>query len=419
MRGFTLLTASLLLSISAVSAQDNSNWPRWRGPHDNGSTEAAGAYPTNWDANSNLLWKVQLPGKGCSTPIVWNHQIFVTAPTNGLDALLAFDWSGKPLWQISFGTEKPGKHQNGSGCNPSPATDGQTVFVAFKSGTLAAVDLKGKLRWKADLSQYGKDTLYWDFGSSPVLTEKNVVMALLREGGSYLVAFDKLTGEVRWKVSRDFKTALEGDHCYATPIVFHEQGKERLLVFGGEHLTAHDAADGTMLWSAGDFNTKSVQYWPTVASPIIVKEIAVVPYARGKLLFGIKLGGSGDVTTTNRIWKREGTGTFVPTPAEYKGNVYLLRDEGQIECIEPATGKTLWKDALPKDSVNYYSSPAIADGKLYAIREDGVIYVARIEGKFEVLSKIDMGERIIASPVPVANRLLLRGEKHIFCVGAK
>ncbi len=325
----------------------------------------------------------------------------------------------KPFGNFPSEPSAPGNIKTAQAATPPPTTDGKTVFVAFKSGTLAAVDLKGKLRWKADLTQYGKDTLYWDFGTSPVLTEKNVVMALMREGGSYLIAFDKLTGEVRWKVSRDFTTAVEGDHSYATPIVFRDQGKESLLVFGAAHLTAHDAASGALLWSCGDFNTKSVKNWPTVASPIIVGQIAVVPYARGELLFGIKLGGSGDVTTTHRAWKREGTGTFVPTPAEYKGNVYLLRDKGQIECVEPVGGKTLWSGTLPKDSSNYYSSPALADGKLYAIREDGVIFVARVEGKFEVLSQIDMGERMIASPVPVSNRLLLRGEKHLFCVGAK
>ncbi len=106
-------------------------------------------------------------------------------------------------------------------------------------------------------------------------------------------------------------------------------------------------------------------------------------------------------------------------PAEYRGQVYLLHDRGEVECIDPASGKTVWKDALPKTSSSYYSSPVVADGKIYAAREDGVVFVAGIDGKFEVLAENAMGERLIASPVPVANRLLLRCENHLFCIGAK
>jgi outer membrane protein assembly factor BamB len=156
-----------------------------------------------------------------------------------------------------------------------------------------------------------------------------------------------------------------------------------------------------------------------VASPVIAGQIAVVPYGRGECLHGVKLGGNGDVTSTHRAWERNDTGAFVPTPAECRGRVYLLRDRGEIECLDPATGKTVWSGRLPRKSSNYYASPTVADGKIYAAREDGMVFVTTAEGKFEVLAENDMGERIIASPVPVAGRLLLRGEKHLFCVGTR
>ena len=152
----TLVTRILLASVMGWSAclrpaaaADQDNWPQWRGPLDNGST-AHGTYPVKWDS-TNVLWKVPLPGKGCSTPAVWAKRIFLTAPVNGLDAALAFDWAGKPLWQQTFGQEEPGKNPNGSGSNPSPATDGQGVFVYFKSGTLAALELDGQVRWQTNL----------------------------------------------------------------------------------------------------------------------------------------------------------------------------------------------------------------------------------------------------------------------------
>src|SRR5687767_11829966 len=139
----------LLLMAGFAVAESHTNWPRWRGPLDNGSTEG-GTYPVKWDAQS-VLWKAPLPGKGCSTPIVWNQRVYLTAPSNGLDAVLAFDWSGKALWHTTLGPEDPGKHRNGSGSNPSPTTDGKSVFVYFKSGTLAALDFNGKVRWQTNL----------------------------------------------------------------------------------------------------------------------------------------------------------------------------------------------------------------------------------------------------------------------------
>ncbi len=413
------LPIALLAATLDARAQSAANWPRWRGPHDNGSTEN-GSYPVKWDAKANVLWSAPLPGKGCSTPIVWDNRIYVTAPIKDEDALLAFDWNGKPLWQTALGAERPGKNVNGSGCNPSPATDGSALFVYFKSGHLACLELNGKVRWQTNLVEtYGRDTLYWDFGTSPVLTDKDVVMAMIYHGKSYMAAYAKANGALHWKVPRVYQTPDEGDHSYATPLEIREQGREELLVWGGQHLTAHDAADGGIIWSCGEFNPNSVKNWVSVASPVLAGDLAVVPYGRGTRLHGIRLGGSGDVTTTNRIWKREDTGTFVPTPAECKGLVYLLHDRGEIECIDPVNGKTIWNGELPKNSASYYSSPVVADGKIYAAREDGMVYVAGIEGKFAVLAENAMGERLIASPVPVGNRLLLRCENHLFCIGDK
>jgi outer membrane protein assembly factor BamB len=413
------LAIALLAVVVVVRAESPSNWPRWRGPHDNGSNEA-GTYPVKWDAAASVLWKAALPGKGCSTPIVWERRIYLTAPVGGQDAVLAFDWGGKPLWQTTLGAERPGKNRNGSGSNPSPVTDGKSIFAYFKSGHLAAMELDGTVRWKTGLlERFGKDTLYWDYGTSPVLTEKDVIVALMHHGESYLAAFDKVSGDLHWKVSRNYETPIEGDHSYATPIVIGQRGREAILVWGGQHLTAHDAADGKILWSCGEFNPDSKKNWVAVSSPVIAGDIAVVPYGRGTRLHGIRLGGSGDVTSTHRLWTREDTGTFVPSPVEYKGRVYLVRDEGQVECIDPATGKTLWSGELPKSKWKYYSSPALADGKLYAAREDGVVFVARVEGKLELLSENDMGEPVIASPVPVGNRLFIRGERELFCIGAE
>lgn len=412
-----LALVTLLFSAITVSAASvQSDWPRWRGPQDNGSAES-GSYPAKWD---QPLWKAPLPGKGCSTPIVWKKRIYLTAPVNGEDAVLAFDWAGQPLWQTTLGREQPGKHRNGSGSNASPTTDGRSVFVYFKSGTLATLDLDGKVRWRANLvERFGPDTLYWDHGTSPVLTEQHVVITRMHQGESWLAAFDKTTGEMRWKVARNYETPVEGDHSYATPIVLRQNGAERLLLWGGEHVSLHDPGTGQSLWDCGDFNPEQRRNWPTVASPVVLGDLAVVPYGRADRgqprLHGIKIGDQTG-KSERRIWKRDDTGTFVPTPAAHKGLVYVVRDRGEVDCIEPATGRTVWSDAFPKSSANFYASPVIADGKLYAPREDGVVFVASVDGKFTLLAENSMGEKVVASPVPVASRLLIRGEQNLFCI---
>ncbi len=190
-------------------------------------------------------------------------------------------------------------------------------------------------------------------------------------------------------------------------------------------MTAHNAADGKLLWSCDAFNPKEMGYWPAIATPVICGNMAIVPVGRDDRpkqahIHGIKLGGGqGDVTETHRAWKREDIGVFVSSPAACKRRVYLLRHRGAVVCLDPTNGNTIWTAAFPENKSPYYSSPIIANGLLYAAREDGVVFTARVEEKFELLAENPMGERILASPVPVANRLLLRGDRHLFCVDEK
>jgi outer membrane protein assembly factor BamB len=390
----------LIAVLSLAGTCFGENWPQWRGPDNDGSI-ASGNYPVNWEPQK-VLWKIDVPGKGFSTPIVWNKTIYLTTGTEGLDTVLAFDWSGKQIWQKQLGPEDKGKHENGSGSNPSAVTDGSAVFAFFKSGNFAAIELDGSVRWKTNLfERFGEDDRYWDFGTSPVLTKKYVVMAQMHDGESWLATFDKVTGELSWKVARNYETEQEGSQGYSTPIVFSHKGTEALLVWGGHHLTAHDTADGKIIWSCGDFNPDSKSLWPSVASPVIAGSIAVVPCGRDDRrqprLHGIKMGGSGDVTETHRLWKRKDTGPFIPTPAEYKGRVYVICDRGRIDCLDPLTGKSFWSDEFPKGKGNFYSSPLIAGGHLYAAREDGTVFVISLKDKFEIISQIDMKDSIFCN----------------------
>jgi outer membrane protein assembly factor BamB len=266
-----------------------------------------------------LIWKTPLPGKGCSTPVVWGERILLTCPVNGEDAVLGYDWEGEKLWQTTLGKERKGKHRNGSGSNPSVVTDGDLLFALFKSGNFGGLDFKGKVRWKTNLSGYGKDSLYWDFGTSPILTEKHVIVALMRQNNSWLIAFEKASGKVAWKVERNYETPREGDHSYATPILIEHEGKEAILVWGAERLTAHSAKDGSTLWISSGFNPKKKNNWVVVGSHVVAGDVVLVPYGRGTHIAGIRMGGKGDVTESNRLWTRSDSGSFVPTPAVADG----------------------------------------------------------------------------------------------------
>jgi outer membrane protein assembly factor BamB len=390
------------------------NWPQWRGPGANG-VAAVGTYPTTFSASRNVAWKVELPGLGSSTPAVWDDHIFVTCGIDGRDGVCCYDWNGKQRWQVKFGPERPGKHRNGTGSNPSAVTDGQHVFVYYKSGTVAGLDFDGKVLWTANLQKrFGEDTLWWDLGTSPVLAADNVVVAVMHEGDSYLVALDRRSGKVAWRQLRDFRCPTESGQSYSTPIVMKADDREVIITWGADHLTSHDAATGELIWSCGGFNPNNEGYWRTIASPSISRGVAIVPYGRAEFLAGVRLGGKGDVTSQNRLWEKTGFGADVPTPAARDGKAYLLTDRGRLVCLDITTGKELWSATLPRNKNKYYSSPILAGNTIYCVREDGTVFVGDLEEQFRLLAENDMGERIVASPVPIRGSLLIRGNDHLF-----
>jgi outer membrane protein assembly factor BamB len=419
----TILTLSTLL-LAPLAVVGASDWPNWRGPAANGSAPT-GTYPTRWTAE-DVAWKTALPGKGSSTPVVWQSRIYLTTPADGQDAVLALAADGKQQWLVKLGPESTPRHKTlASSCNSSPVTDGKGIFASFRSGRLVALELNGTVRWQMNIiERFGPENLIWDQASSPVVTGQHVIFTRMHHGDSWVAGFDKATGELRWQQKRNYEVPSENDNAYTTPVLFDYKGKPAFLIWGADHLTAHAAADGTLLWSCGGFNPREAANWPAIATPVVQGGIAVVPVGRDDRqgqarVHGIRIDGSGDVTATHRAWQRDDLGVFCCSPAEYEGRVYLLRHRGGVVCLDPATGKTIWADALPRSTATYYASPAIANGILYAAREDGVVFTARVTDRFELLSENPLGERVVASPVLANNSLLIRGDKHLFSIAAK
>jgi len=395
------------------------NWPAWRGPTQN-QVAPEGDYPIKLDPADNAVWTVDLPGKGSSTPCVWQDRVFITCDIAGQDGVLCYDLkSGKELWRKKLGEQRPGKHRNASGSNPTPITDGKRVFVYYKSGTVAALDFEGKQLWKMNLQdEYGKDTLWWDLGTSPVMAGDNIVIAVMHDGESYLAALDQEDGSVAWRTLRTYDTERESDQAYTTPIVTEVDGQQQIVTWGADHVTGH-SLDGELIWTCGGLNPQNKPMWRAIASHGISEGHAVVPFGRGDFLAFIKLGGKGDVTKTAHVGKVEGrgVGSDVPSPIAVDGKAYVLTDKGKFMCYDIKTGEELWDDefALPRAAASYYSSPVKAGQHFYFAREDGTIFVAReTDEGMVLLATNEMPERQIATIVPVNDHILLRSEKKLY-----
>ena len=395
------------------------NWSEWRGTGAHGLA-SVGEYPVEFSKDLNLKWMQELPGSGSSTPAVWQQSIFVTCPIDGQDGVLCYDFSGKEIWRKQLGPERPGKHRNGSGSNPSPVTDGENLVAYFKSGTLACLSSSGQIQWQINLQEkYGPDTLWWDLGTSPVVADGKVVVAVMQEGDSYLVAIDVNNGKVAWKRERMFECAKESDQAYTTPVIRKLDGRNVIVTWGADHLTGHDLATGKPIWECGGFNPDNQGMWRVIASAATDDEVAIVPYGRGEFVAGINLRDSqGDVTATHRLWEKAGFGSDVPTPLIQDDLVVLLTDKGKVFGLDKNTGNERWQTSLPRARAKYYSSPILAGDLLYCAREDGAVMVCRLKKDgLELLAENDLGEKILATPVLLRDQLLIRGEQHLYLFG--
>jgi outer membrane protein assembly factor BamB len=408
---------SLPLSLHATALAAE-HWPNWRGPNSDGVASGKN-YPVKWSGTENIRWKVALPGKGSSTPVVWGEQIFLTYGLDGDNLVAAYDRQGNAKWQTKVGKERGGKHKKATGSNPSPATDGKQVYVYFKSGDLAALDMTGKLLWQHNLQdQFGQDTLWWDLGTSPVVTEKAVVVAVMQTGPSYLVAYDKVTGKQLWKQDRNLDAPSEAAQSYSTPVVVRDGSQETLVVLGADHVTAHDAETGKETWRVGGLNPTRHQYFRSIASAVVADGVVIAPYARGASITAIGLKGdkAGKV-----LWSLDKLGADVPTPIAKGGRVYVCTDKGKLACLDIQTGKEIWTGDVKPNRNAFSASPILADGKIYMTREDGTVFVAGQGDKFEVLAENSLGNSgdadfTVATPVFVDGQILLRTLDHLYCI---
>lgn len=422
-----LLPACLI--ISALNHLSASDWPGWRGPSGNGVADGSG-YPVTWDADTNVKWKYEINGIGASTPAVCAGKIFLTSTSENTNQVTCVGLDGQKIWAATLGESIEGKQgKDGTGANPSPVVDGERVFVYFKSGDFGCFSLDGKLLWQTNVfrqfAEVTSETLWWDLGTSPVLTKNAVIITMMHSGPSYLAAFDRVSGDLLWKHDRMTDAPREAAQSYTTPIVTtNDAGKEVIIVTGADYVTCHDAASGKELWRVGSLNPEGNEYFRSISSSVAGDGYVVAPYARGGTLTCIRMGGSGDVTKSHVAWTNQDTAADVPTPAIANGRIFVLRDtrtaRGTIDCLDLKTGKTIWSGQLEKHRMTFRASPIVADGRLYVTRQDGTVFVLDAVGdEFKVLAKNQIAEEhTIATPVFVDGKILLRTQDSLYCVGS-
>ena len=436
-----LLTAALLLVTGAAfavgpdDAAGDKHWPQWRGPRGTGVAPLADP-PATWNAadGSNVRWKTPLPGRGHSTPIVWGDLIFLTAAIpvgEGLPprpstapgnhdnlpvthrhrfvALAVDRASGKIVWQKTLHEALPHEqgHRSASLASASPVTDGEHVYFQFGSFGLFCLDLAGNLVWKKNFgllqSLHGHGE-----GSSPVLHGETLVANYDHEGQSFAVAFDKRTGDERWKVNRDEVTS------WATPIVVEHAGKTQVIISGTGRIRGYDLATGRVLWECGGLSAN------VVASPVAAGGLVFAGSSYDKrALLAIRLeGAAGDITGTDRIaWRRFRGTPYVPSPLLFDGGLYFLTHyQGVLTRVDPKTGDEA-PGALRLDGIgNVYASPVAAAGRIYVTDLEGTTIVLSGGPIPRPIALNRLDEPIAASPALAGRQMFLRGEKFLYCL---
>jgi outer membrane protein assembly factor BamB len=443
MRSSLIISCGLLISSSWLPAADN-NWANWRGPNYNGALEEANP-PTSWSADQNICWKVEVPGNGKSTPIIWEDRIYLISaietykpgpkaaaagqspptappgrggrggmnnpqPTNIYQfVVLAYDrHDGHEVWRTIVHEAVPHEagHSTNSFASSSPITDGKHLFVSFGSQGVYCLDMNGKQIWSRDLGQMQTRNAFGE-GGSPALHGDTLVVPWDHEGPSSLIALDARSGATKWRTDRDERTT------WATPLIVEHAGKTQ-VVTNGTTVRSYDLADGRLLWECGGQVTNPIPCPIRLADSVI----CMTGY-QGNAIYAISLDATGDARDSDFVrWHSNDAAPYVASPTLYKGRLYFTKSrDGIMSSVIADSGEVgIPQTRIPEIRDMYASLVAAAD-RIYCTSREGVTTVIKHGDQFEVLSVNKLGEPVDASPAIVGNRMYIRGAEHLFCIG--
>ena len=384
------------------------NWPMWRGPRMDGTSEAKA--PIHWSGTSNILWKTPVAGLGHASAIVWGERVFTVSclPETEERVLICLDRSsGKTVWQATvLKSPLERKHRLNSHASSTPATDGERIYVGFldvQQMVVAAYGFDGKQQW---LVRPGVFSSMHGFCSSPILFEDKVIMNGDHDGDSYLVALDCRTGKTLWKTPRENKT-----RSYCVPMIRELAGRTQMVLSGDKCVASYDPRTGRRYWVIDGPTDQFV-------ASIVYNERADLLFVTGGYpehhLITVRPDGMGNVTDSHIAWrhKRASYVSYVPSPISVGDYFLVVSDPGYANCFEAKTGKLLWQEKLGE----HHASLVSANGLVYFLSDEGVVTVVRPGPTFEKVARNELGEATFASPAISDGRLYVRGEKHLFCI---
>lgn len=408
LRYLTILIAGLI--ITSTTFVRSENWPNWRGPMGDGSSVETNL-PTQWDSITNVMWKIPVPGIGHGSPIVWEDRLFIISaiPETQERILLCYDCqSGNLLWQVTV-LEAPLEviHPDNSFASGTPATDGKLIYVSFIDGedvVVAAHDFTGNQVW---IQRPGTFSGPHGFSCSPALFEDMVIINGASKVNAFVAALDKTDGHTIWKSLHD-NSAMS----YSTPIFRKIGGRMQMFYCGNQEVGSFNPTDGSRYWFV---DGPSQEF---CATPVYNEKAGLVFISSSwpeRHLLAIRPDGNGDVSDSHIAWKSDNGAYYVPSPIVIGDYLITTMTNGQVHCMEAATGNILWKEKLGKQ----YPSAVLANGLVYIPNDEGIINVIRPDTTYESVAKNNIGERMFASPAISEGKIYLRGTKNLYCIGKK
>lgn len=401
---------------SMLLAQDKSpDWPQFRGPGGLGigkSTEL----PMIWSPNENVLWKTKLTGAGASSPIVVNNRVFLTSYTGAGERLLrqvhCFNMAdGKLLWTREVKAAVLEQPLDGSRvelhgyASSTPVADGERLYVFFGSSGVVAFDYSGRQLWQTGI---GTGRHRYGSGTSPVLHRDLLIVNASVERGA-LIALNRRTGQMVWQtpgIAESWNTPLVVD--------LPDGGSEVVVTIRG-WVIGVDPANGQRLWQC-----RGVEDY-MVPSTVAHEGVVYALLGRDGTVLAVRAGGRGDVSNSHVLW-RVSKGRNIASPVYYQGHLYFVTENiGVVRCLDAKTGQTVYEQRLNPAPGDIYASPLVADGKLFILSRERGAFVLAAGSKFQLLAHNDLGDRsrFSATPAVVGDRLLLRSDEYLYCLGRK
>jgi len=443
--GITVVFLLTAICTHTLAARADDCWPTWRGPAATG-TAAKGNPPVTWSESENIKWKVEIPGKGHSSPVIWGNKIFLqTAIDTGqaksaeaqpaqppaaapggrrgpggpapktihkFDLLCLDRTTGKVLWQKTATQAVPheGHQPTGTFASYSPVTDGKYVWASFGSRGLYCYDMEGSLKWSKPLPTM-RTIMGFGEGSSPALAGDAIIVVCDQEAGSAIFAFNKTTGEQLWRKDRDEPTS------WATPAVVEVDGKTQVIVSATKLIRSYDAKTGDLIWQC------SGQVKNVIPSPVLgFGMVFCTSGYQGSSLQAIKLAGkTGDLSGTDAIaWQVKKATPYVSSPLLYGNRIYVFSVlKPVLSCYDAQTGKPLFTEQTLVGISQVYASPVGVADRVYCPGRNGVTVVIKNADPFGVLATNKLDDGFDASPAVIGDELYLRGNKFFYRIAKK